>query len=71
MYLILEDQYNGLKEDMLIPVYLLTMVQVLYTLLVVGGMGGSDSWLFDINKRIWKQLVSINITCTMSVIMMY
>ena len=31
-------------------------------LLVVGGWGaseGSDSWLFDINKRIWKQLVSI------------
>ena len=31
-------------------------------LLVVGGSGlGStwDSWLFDINKRIWKELVSI------------
>ena len=29
-------------------------------LLVVGGDGGaSDSWLFDINKRIWKKLVSI------------
>ena len=32
-------------------------------LLVVGGwLGGvlaSDSWLFDINKRIWKELVSI------------
>ena len=28
-------------------------------LLVVGGLGASDSWLFDINKRIWKQLVSI------------
>ena len=31
-------------------------------LLVVGGHGGgsaSDSWLFDINKRIWKELVSI------------
>ena len=32
-------------------------------LLVVGGGGGllgaSDSWLFDINKRIWKELVSI------------
>ena len=28
-------------------------------LLVVGGYGGSDSWLFDINKRIWKGLVSI------------
>ena len=31
-------------------------------LLVVGGWGGyytSDSWLFDINKRIWKELVSI------------
>ena len=28
-------------------------------LLVVGGEGTSDSWLFDINKRIWKQLVSI------------
>ena len=28
-------------------------------LLVVGGMGTSDSWLFDINKRIWRQLVSI------------
>ena len=28
-------------------------------LLVVGGMDSSDSWLFDINKRIWKQLVSI------------
>ena len=31
-------------------------------LLVVGGAGGyltSDSWLFDINKRIWKELVSI------------
>ena len=33
-------------------------------LLVVGGQGKKDSWLFDINKRIWKQLVSINITCT-------
>ena len=31
-------------------------------LLVVGGLGEyvtSDSWLFDINKRIWKGLVSI------------
>ena len=28
-------------------------------LLVVGGLGPSDSWLFDINKRIWKRLVSI------------
>ena len=28
-------------------------------LLVVGGYRTSDSWLFDINKRIWKQLVSI------------
>ena len=28
-------------------------------LLVVGGGGASDSWLFDINKRIWKELVSI------------
>ena len=28
-------------------------------LLVVGGVPTSDSWLFDINKRIWKQLVSI------------
>ena len=28
-------------------------------LLVVGGMGTNDSWLFDINKKIWKQLVSI------------
>ena len=28
-------------------------------LLVVGGHGTSDSYLFDINKRIWKQLVSI------------
>ena len=28
-------------------------------LLVVGGYLTSDSWLFDINKRIWKQLVSI------------
>ena len=35
-------------------------------LLVVGGLGARDScsWLFDINKRVWKQLVSINITCT-------
>ena len=39
-------------------------------LLVVGGQGErqdtKDSWLFaiDINKRIWKQLVSIKITCT-------
>ena len=28
-------------------------------LLVVGGVGARDSWLFDINKRIWKELVSI------------
>ena len=28
-------------------------------LLVVGGMGTNDSWLFDINKRKWNQLVSI------------
>ena len=27
-------------------------------LLVVGG-NTTDSWLFDINKRIWKELVSI------------
>ena len=33
-------------------------------LLVVGGKFTSDSWLFDINKRIWKKPVSINITCT-------
>ena len=33
-------------------------------LLVVGGGGAMDSGLFDINKRVWKQLVSINITCT-------
>ena len=26
---------------------------------MVGGVGDSDSWLFDINKRIWKELVSI------------
>ena len=28
-------------------------------LLVVGGLGASDSWLCDINKRVWKLLVSI------------
>ena len=28
-------------------------------LLVVGGWFGSDCWLFNINKRVWKQLVSI------------
>ena len=28
-------------------------------LLVVGGWRTYDSWLFDINKRIWKELVSI------------
>ena len=28
-------------------------------LLVVGGVDASDSWLFDINKRTWKELVSI------------
>ena len=28
-------------------------------LLVVGGLPAGDSWLFDINKRIWKRLVSI------------
>ena len=28
-------------------------------LLVVGGLGVSDSWLFDINKKKWKRLVSI------------
>ena len=28
-------------------------------LLVVGGYPARDSWLFDINKRIWKELVSI------------
>ena len=27
-------------------------------LLVVGG-SARDSWLFDINKRIWKELVSV------------
>ena len=27
-------------------------------LLVVGG-SASDSWLFDVNERIWKELVSI------------
>ena len=31
-------------------------------LLVVGGIGTNDSWLFDINKRKWKKLVSIIIT---------
>ena len=34
-------------------------------LLVVGGSGAYDCWLFDINKRIWKQLVSINILLTL------
>ena len=29
-------------------------------LLVVGGDNAYDCWLFDINKRIWKQLVSNN-----------
>ena len=28
-------------------------------LLVVGGLLASDSWLFDINKKTWKDLVSI------------
>ena len=28
-------------------------------LLVVGGAGTYDSWLFDINKKTWKELVSI------------
>ena len=28
-------------------------------LLVVGGFGISDVWLLDINKRKWKELVSI------------
>ena len=28
-------------------------------LVVVGRAGGSDSGLIDINKRIWKELVSI------------
>ena len=28
-------------------------------LLVVGGWGAINSWLFDINKRKWKELVSI------------
>ena len=37
-------------------------------LLVVGGVGPSDSWLFDINKKIWKQLVSIiTLYCTCTV----
>ena len=27
---------------------------------MVGGVGAYDCWLFDINERIWKQLVSIN-----------
>ena len=36
-------------------------------LLVVGGMGTNDSWLFDINKKIWKPLVSIIITLLISI----
>ena len=28
-------------------------------LLVVGGADAKDSWLFDINKRIWTKLASI------------
>ena len=36
-------------------------------LLVVGGGGTSDSWLFDINKKIWKPLVSIIITLLISI----
>ena len=28
-------------------------------LLVVGGLDGYDVWLLDINKRKWKELVSI------------
>ena len=28
-------------------------------LLVVGGYSASDSWLFHINEKKWKQLVSI------------
>ena len=31
-------------------------------LLVVGGAGTFDCWLFDISKRIWKQPVSVRIT---------
>ena len=30
-------------------------------LLLVGGLGTYDSWLFDINKKIWKQLVIIKL----------
>ena len=26
-------------------------------LLILGGIGTNDSWLFDVNKRIWKELV--------------
>ena len=37
-------------------------------LLVVGGVGTGDSWLFDIKKRIWNQLVSIIIILFMSLI---
>ena len=33
-------------------------------LLVGVGRFTRDSWLLDINKRVWKQLVSINITLT-------
>ena len=27
VYIIMDDQYNGLRKDVLIPVYLLTIVQ--------------------------------------------
>lgn len=28
-------------------------------LLVLGGVGTSDCWLFDTNEKLWKQLVGI------------
>ena len=56
-YLILEDQYNGLREDIAHSSVLINNSTGPH-LLVVGGYDAYDCWLFDINKRIWKQLVS-------------
>ena len=43
-------------------------------LLVMGGYsdkGADDCWLFDINKRVWRQLVSINNLITIILMVRY
>ena len=40
-------------------------------LLVVGGLGSNDCWLFDIKKKIWKELVSVLVHYNLRIITLH